>query len=694
MLLLLATLALAEEPATAPVLVVLGSREAVEPFDVARQVRSVDEDPLAFDVIERLESEPGVHMQRTHRGAGSPFLRGQVGPQNLVLADGLRHNLSTFRTGPNQYLNLVEPLGDSLEVLRGPSSVLYGTGAMGGVIAVRQTAVAPGQRVLATGRVASADLGVGATIVAEQAEGDHFVRLGLSAAEHQGLRTGSGKVAPWSDFARQGWLAHAGVGLGAHTVTATTRGVRLDDAGRTDALAEGDLRRYDNTDSLSSLSWRFEQGRTTLTTRVGAHLWSETQDRTGCATEGDRLADRAGCLEETAITGKSERRDRVSAGLASTQATLDLAPLRVVVGGEGQVERVASFRRDQAPGDDWVARDRGNFSPGSSFAVGGAFAHGELDAMSVGPGLVRLRGGARLSHYRVHAEDVPLPDGDGTVDDATTGLVGSASVSWLAPGLHAWAGAYQGYRAPNLEESTLFGPEESRFSVPNNRLRPERSDTAELGLRARTPAASGSVVLWASRTADALDDAPTTWQGATETADGLAYSHRTNVPGARYLGAEGELATTVGPIQARAHVAWTRGTLDLDDGSSPARRVPPVHGGGELSLAPARQPWRLSLFAAAAAPQRRLHPGDEADLRICATAPETATTWADLGQTCPGTDGWVELGIGGTTALTEQIRAIVEVRNLTDRAYHTHGSGIDAPGIDVRAAIHATWERR
>ena len=76
-----------------------------------------------------------VFVQKTNYGGGSPIIRGLIGNNILMLIDGIRLNNSTYRYGPNQYLNTVDPsLIDKIEVVHGPNSVLYGSDALGGVI--------------------------------------------------------------------------------------------------------------------------------------------------------------------------------------------------------------------------------------------------------------------------------------------------------------------------------------------------------------------------------------------------------------------------------------------------------------------------------------------------------------------------------------------------------------------------------
>ncbi len=86
---------------------------------------------------EALMGLPGVWLQKTNHGGGSPFIRGLTGQQTLILIDGIRLNNATFRSGPNQYLNTIDPQSIAqIEVVRGSGSVQYGSDALGGVVQV------------------------------------------------------------------------------------------------------------------------------------------------------------------------------------------------------------------------------------------------------------------------------------------------------------------------------------------------------------------------------------------------------------------------------------------------------------------------------------------------------------------------------------------------------------------------------
>ncbi len=105
------------------------------PYSVA----VIGEDELLGGAIrtlpEALKNTPGVMIQKTAHGHGSPYIRGFTGRQNLLLVDGIRINNSTFRSGPVQYWNTVDSqVIDRLELVKGQGSVLYGSDAIGGTL--------------------------------------------------------------------------------------------------------------------------------------------------------------------------------------------------------------------------------------------------------------------------------------------------------------------------------------------------------------------------------------------------------------------------------------------------------------------------------------------------------------------------------------------------------------------------------
>ena len=78
---------------------------------------------------------PGVLVQQTTPGHGSPYIRGFNGRQTLLLQDGIRLNNSTWRGGPVQYWNTLDSQAiDRLELIKSQGSVLYGSDAIGGTV--------------------------------------------------------------------------------------------------------------------------------------------------------------------------------------------------------------------------------------------------------------------------------------------------------------------------------------------------------------------------------------------------------------------------------------------------------------------------------------------------------------------------------------------------------------------------------
>lgn len=80
-----------------------------------------------------LEQEPGISNASFGPGVGQPVIRGQSGSRVKVLQNSLG-SLDVSNLSPD-HANSTEPLwADRIEILRGPATLLYGSGAIGGIV--------------------------------------------------------------------------------------------------------------------------------------------------------------------------------------------------------------------------------------------------------------------------------------------------------------------------------------------------------------------------------------------------------------------------------------------------------------------------------------------------------------------------------------------------------------------------------
>lgn len=84
---------------------------------------------------ETLKSVPGVNSTYFGPVSSSPIIRGLDGPRVKVIQNGLDSS-DASRVGPDHVTSNETSTATQIEVLRGPSTLLYGSGAIGGVVNV------------------------------------------------------------------------------------------------------------------------------------------------------------------------------------------------------------------------------------------------------------------------------------------------------------------------------------------------------------------------------------------------------------------------------------------------------------------------------------------------------------------------------------------------------------------------------
>lgn len=164
----------------------------------------------ATHYLEALSRLPGVDNLSRGPGIGKPVIRGLSNNQILVLNHGVRNE--NFQYSGNHPIGLDEWGIERIEVIKGPASLLYGSGAIGGVVnLLKERPAAPGQ---VLGDVLMQyhgnTQGVSGT-AGVRAGGEHFfggARVGVK--NHADYVDGEGNFVPNTRFNTLALRGHAG----------------------------------------------------------------------------------------------------------------------------------------------------------------------------------------------------------------------------------------------------------------------------------------------------------------------------------------------------------------------------------------------------------------------------------------------------------------------------------------------------
>lgn len=82
-----------------------------------------------------LQNTGEVFIQKSQMGGGSPIIRGFEANKVLLVVDGVRMNNAIYRSGHLQNVVTIDKdIIERVEILHGPSAVMYGSDALGGVM--------------------------------------------------------------------------------------------------------------------------------------------------------------------------------------------------------------------------------------------------------------------------------------------------------------------------------------------------------------------------------------------------------------------------------------------------------------------------------------------------------------------------------------------------------------------------------
>ncbi|MCB9476096.1 MAG: TonB-dependent receptor [Deltaproteobacteria bacterium] len=656
----------ANDDATRPEMIVTAERTPEDKDRAARAVSTVtrDEifDQMARTVPEALTYEEGVMVQRTNQGGGAPFIRGLVGNQVLYLVDGIRVNNSTFRGGPNQYLNTIDPFFvDRIEVVRGPSSVLYGSDALGGAI-----------NVITHRRDNFGDK--------SQVDGRLMQRFTTGEDEQTSHLDFDGNVKDAAGYAFSGNFRKFGdVDPGRKEPPQSPYDYEEQDfAGNldfhlTDKVTLQTSVQYVNLDDVPNYDPGNPKNNFEPQRRLMAYGKVLVDD---LAPGLDRIEAFGSYQQQT------EGREKISAAAPDTETRdLDVVDtlgaglqlesaigpwVRFVYGGEYYQDDISSEREtEDLPSGDVDKLDDAQFPDGSTFTSVAAYAEARVTPVD----WLKLVPGVRYSAF---TPDIELDDpatGTVKVDDTIDDVTWSAHV-WVQPIAYnaLVLGASRGFRVPSVDDLSKLGSEDGRFDVPNVDLDPETLVQYEAGYRLTHPNVNFSFFYYYSMIDDLIARKPATYNG-DDTIGGDPVYRNENVGEAYIYGWEtsAKLIAIPDVLYAGAAASSTFGQNETDD--EPLRRIPPLMGNGYIHIGD--NPIWLEGVVEASAKQDRLSQGDKDDSRI---GPD-------------GTPAFTVYHIRLGAYPTDWVEIVMAVENIGDVLYKYHGSGLYEPGRNYKAQL-------
>jgi hemoglobin/transferrin/lactoferrin receptor protein len=640
---------------------------------------------------EALALTPGVLVQKTTHGHGSPFIRGFTGRQNLLLVDGVRLNNSTYRGGPVQYWNTVDALSiEHLELIKSQGSVLYGSDAAGGTLnAFTKSADfrkrAAGQAFF--GGSAAYEFrsnGQGSSIGRLESEagigGKYGVWLGLSAKDYGDLED--------ADLGRMEGTGYPEENLDFRFDWAVTPDSTL-------TLAHN----YVNQDAIS----RWHRTLNNPGWNSGGHvttpgLWTSNnfdQERSmsylryaGENPQADPVVRRWSATLSYQNSSDSEFQNRNPADDSVRRSNIDVETLGVDLSleseaGPGTLVYGLDFYHDSV--DSSGSR---NHSAGTGYQESLPLADdSEYDLFGVftqylwqPADALEITGGARYTHADASLGrfyDAAGAEQSGESQDWNAAVGSLRALYQLDSCWSVWGGVSQAFRAPNLDDLTgNLTAKSGSTALGSTAVDPEKYLTYEIGTRHLTEKTSLEFSVFYTDVADLITAVPLA-AGGTDTIS-------TNAGDGYVYGVELQGVWNFRPQwSVSGFAAWQNGRsetplyLNGPVADKPMTRLLPLSGSVALRWTAESAKYWVEARLSGAAEEDRIRLEDQA---------------ADS-QRIPtgGTPGYLTASLRAGWNPTGHLQVLCGLENLTDESYRVHGSGQNEAGLNGIIGVRLNW---
>ena len=700
-------------------MVVSASRRSESRQEVSSKITTISPAEITIQnpptTADLLATSGEVFIQKSQLGGGSPIIRGFSTNRLLLTVDGVRMNTAIFRSGNVQNVISMDAFAtESVEVLFGPGSIIYGSDAIGGVMSFQTLSpqFTLSDKALITGNALSRYAS------ASKEQTYHLdVNLGfkkwafvtsITHSDFDDLRMG--KHGP-KDYLRP-FYAETKDGIDAvvsnddpliqkptgYAQTNFMEKVRFN-AGKNWELNYGfhystttDYPRYDRhirlRDGLPrSAEWNYGPQEWMMNNVSIAHM----SDGKLYHEMNVRLAHQF--FEESRINRdfnedeRSEKVENVNAYSANIDFTKRIkGKNKLYYGFEGVRNDVNSKATEEniATGSIIAAPTRYPESTWSSYAGYLSYQH-ELSSSFL------LQGGARYNQFNIDAAfDTAFYDFNFTEAQVNNAAVtGSFGIVYQpTEKMTIRVNTSTGFRSPNIDDvGKVFDSEQGAVVVPNPNLKAENAYNAEAGIeKIFGDRLKWDLTVFYTILEDALvrrnfvfnGQDSILYEGELSQVQAIQNAAVAEVYGFQ-TGFEFEMPLGFG-LSSRFN--YQKGEEELDDGSkSPMRHAAPWFGVSHLKYS--RQKLTLDFYLQ--------YSGEISYKNLAEEERGKAYLYALDADGNPYSPGWYTLNFKALYPITKHLMISGGVENITDQRYRPYSSGLAAAGRNLILSLKATF---
>ena len=658
-----------EEQLIQEVIVTSPSIKKTAIFDTNYKVSAISREAIRDNayrsVPQALRNTPGIVVQETSFGQGSPFIRGFTGFRNVFLIDGIKLNNSTFREGPNQYWSTIDAYGvTQLEVISGPSSVLYGSDAIGGAV-YAVTGREIDSELKSHTRLSSAENSVIQRVSGSlELSKKTALTLGATGKDFGNLRGGD-EIGEQGGIGYTEWTGDIKLinQLGDWTLDLFHQQLRQNNVPRTHKTQDAEV--WEGTSAGSDQKRELDQYRSLTYLRAKSEQlpWLDSFSITASLSKTEESRDR--------VRGNGRRElqgfDVDTVGLL-TRGVKESQYGRWTFGIDYYDDTVDSFSSRNAI--------QGPVADDASYTTFDAYIYDEVRI-----GAVDLNGGVRYTSAEADADSVsdPVTAERISLKEDWSDLVGSigAGIELVPDTLRAYTSIRQGFRSPNLSDLTRFDTARSNeFEIPSPDLEPEKFAAYEIGLKYRSNATEFQLATYYTDVEDMIVRFPT---GVV--IDGEHQVTKDNIGDGYVAGIELNARTLLtNTLSLSGRLSWMDSEVSTYPTSEqvlvdePISREAPLMGGLTLRHYVSDVLWW------------------EGALDFAEKADDLSTRdQSDTSRIPPGgTPSYSVVHLRAGYILNERVSMNFNIDNVLNEDYRVHGSGTNMPGRNFILGVEIT----